>query len=104
MKIEGPRGVKPEEYDEMLELVKLVFRADLGERVPLLYNPENIENLRILKVNGRIVTHIGVSIKEVSILGCRTKVGSIGSVCTHPDYRRRGFATMVLEDLSLIHI
>ncbi len=99
MKIEGPRGVKPEEYDEMLELVKLVFRADLGERVPLLYNPENIENLRILKVNGRIVTHIGVSIKEVSILGCRTKVGSIGSVCTHPDYRRRGFATMVLEDI-----
>jgi len=97
--VEGPRGVKPEEFEEMRQLIKDVFKNDLIPKVPLLYKLNELENLRILKEDGKIVTHIGISIRDVSILGCKTKVGSIGSVCTHPDYRQRGFATMVLEDV-----
>jgi len=102
--MEGPRGTKPEELDEVTELVNLVFhrgRPDpptMRDNFPMLFSDWNLNNLRIIVEDNKIVSHIGVSQREISVLGCRTKVGSLGSVCTHPDYRERGFATMLLED------
>jgi len=102
--MQGPRGTKPEEFDEVTELVNLVFhggRLDpptMKDNFPMLFSDWNLNNLRIIVEDGKVVSHIGVSQREISVYGCRTRVGSIGSVCTHPDYRGRGFATMLLED------
>jgi len=102
--IEGPRGAKVDELGEVLDLVNLVFRTSRGmkptmqEEFPLLFNESNVENLRIIKVNGKVVSHVGIFECDAIIYGCRLKVGMIGSVCTHPDYRRRGFATRLVED------
>jgi GNAT superfamily N-acetyltransferase len=103
-KMQGPRGTKPEEFDEVTELVNLVFhggRPDpptMKDNFPMLFSDWNLNNLRIIVEDDKVVSHIGVSQREISVHGCRTRVGSIGSVCTHPDYRGRGFATMLLED------
>jgi len=102
--MQGPRGTKPEEFDEVTELVNLVFhggRPDpptMKDNFPMLFSDWNLNNLRIIVEDDKVVSHIGVSQREISVHGCRTKVGSIGAVCTHPDYRGRGFATMLLED------
>jgi len=102
--MQGPRGTKPEEFDEATELVNLVFhsgRTDpptMRDRFPMLFSDWNLDNLRIIVEDDKVVSHIGVSQREISVCGCRTKVGCIGAVCTHPDYRKRGFATMLLED------
>jgi GNAT superfamily N-acetyltransferase len=102
--MQGPRGTKPEEFDEVTELVNLVFhggRPDpptMKDNFPMLFSDWNLNNLRIIVEDDKVVSHIGVSQREISVYGCRTRVGSIGSVCTHPDYRGRGFATMLLKD------
>ena len=102
--MQGPRGTNPEEFDEVTELVNLVFhggRPDpptMKDQFPMLFSDWNLNNLRIIVEDDKVVSHIGVSQHAISVYGCRTKVGSIGSVCTHPDYRKRGFATMLLKD------
>ena len=102
--MQGPRGTKPGEFDEVTELVNLVFhggRPDpptMKDSYPMLFSNWNLPNLRIILEDDKVVSHIGVSQREISVCSCRTKVGGLGSVCTHPDYRERGFATMLLED------
>ena len=102
--MQRPKGTKPEEFDEVTELVNQVFHGGkidpptMKDRFPMLFSDWNLNNLRIILEDGKVVSHIGVSQREVSVYGCRTRVGSIGAVCTRPDYRKRGFATMLLED------
>ena len=102
--MQGPRGTKPEELDEVTELVNLVFHGGnpnpptMKDNFPMLFSDWNLNNLRVIVEDDKVVSHIGVSQREISVYGCRTRVGSIGAVCTHPDYRERGFATMLLED------
>lgn len=102
--MEGPRGTRKEEFDQVLKLVNYVFREsnnqppDMEKRYPFLFNEDNLENLRIILEDNRPVAHIGISEAEITVYGCRTKIGSIGSVCTYPQYRGRGFATLLLEN------
>jgi len=102
--MEGPRGTRKEEFDQVLKLVNYVFREsnnqppDMEKRYPFLFNEDNLENLRIILKDNRPISHIGISEAEIIVYGCRTKIGSIGSVCTYPQYRGRGFATLLLEN------
>ena len=102
--MEGPRGTGKEEFNQVMELVNLVFRTSRGmpatmqQQYPLLFNAANLDNMRVILEDGKPVTHIGICEAEVFIYGCRIKVGMIGAVCTHPEYRGRGFASMALAD------
>ena len=101
--MEGPRGARKEEFDQVLEIVDYVFRGGgnqppMREQYSLLFNYDNLDNMRILVEDGKPVSHIGISESEIVVYGCKTKIGSIGSVCTCPEYRERGFATRLLED------
>ncbi|MCK4419481.1 GNAT family N-acetyltransferase [Candidatus Aerophobetes bacterium] len=102
--MEGPRGTRKEEFDQVLKLVNYVFResnnqpSDMEKRYLFLFNEDNLENLRIILKDNRPISHIGISEAEIIVYGCRTKIGSIGSVCTYPQYRGRGFATLLLEN------
>lgn len=104
MEYEGPRAARADELGDVLKLVNLVFRTSrglpptMGEEFPLLFNEENAENLRIIKRGEEVVSHVGIFECEALIYGCRLKVGMIGSVCTHPEHRRRGLATALLRD------
>ena len=102
--MEGPGGTRKEEFDQVLELVNCVFRQsshqppNVGECYPLLFNHDNLDNMRIIVEDNKPVSHIGILESEITVYGCRTKIGSIGSVCTYPEYRGRAFATRLLED------
>lgn len=99
--VEGPMPCRLEDLDQLVELANRVFRphgGDMRREYPLLFDPENIENLRVVKLGGRIVSHVGLSIRDASILGFRLRVVSVGAVCTAPEARGRGFATMLMQD------
>jgi len=102
--MEGPRGTKKGEFNQVLKLVNYVFREssnrvpNMGKWYPLLFNEDNLENMRIIIEDNKPVSHIGISECEITVYGCKTKIGSIGSVCTYPEYRKRGFASLLLED------
>jgi predicted N-acetyltransferase YhbS len=91
--------------EEMLDLVQLVnrvFRAgregDMGEQYPLVFDAGNVENLRVARQGDRLVSHVGLCIRDAAILGARLRVASIGAVATDPEHRGRGVAGRLLED------
>lgn len=102
--MEGPRGTRKEEFAQAIRLVNYVFRgssnrpSNMEKWYPLLFNDDNLENMRIIWQDDRPVSHLAISESEIAIYGCKTKIGSIGAVCTHPEYRKRGFASLLLED------
>lgn len=103
--MDGPRAVRAEEYDSLVELVDTVFMTSRGrapamaELYPLLYHPRHAEHMRVMVDGGRVVTHIGVRVWDIVVHGCRVRMGSIGGVATDEAYRGRGLATAVLNDV-----
>ena len=99
--IDDPRPAQPDEIQEAVALSNLMFRKDrepnMGRFYPLIFSPEHPEAVRVIKIDGRIVSMIGGVIRDMSILGCVVRCGSIGSVCTHPDLRGRGLATRLQQ-------
>jgi len=102
--MEEPRGTRKKEFTQVMKLVNYVFRessnkpSNMEKWYPLLFNDDNLENMRIIWDDGKPVSHLGISESEIIIYGCKTKIGSIGAVCTHPEYRKKGFASLLLED------
>jgi len=101
---EGPRGTRREEFGKVMELVEGIFvRArergtNMGDGFPLLFNQDNLENMRIFLLDGKPVAHIGFSVVEATLYGCRLKIGMVGAVGTDPMHRGRGLAGRLLGD------
>jgi len=102
--LEGPRAAKLEELLEVVGLVNEVFMTPrgfppiLGEVFPLLFNVNNLDNLRIIVMDGKIISHVGIWEGSLLIYGSWFKVGMIGAVCTHKDFRGRGYASALVMD------
>ncbi|MEK7397356.1 MAG: GNAT family N-acetyltransferase [Candidatus Poribacteria bacterium] len=96
--VEGPRGIMPDELDELSELVGKVFNWQMRNSFPTLFCKENADNMRIMKEDGKIVSHIGIVVRDMIINGCKISVGNVGAVCTDENYRKRGYAWSILED------
>lgn len=50
----------------------------------------------IVEDDGQPVCHVGLHRREGMWKGRTTRIGGIGGVVTHPDYRRRGLASVAL--------
>ena len=81
--IEGPRGAREGELEK-----------------PSLFNRDSVDNVRVFVDNGKVVSHQEFYVREVSILGCKIRLGSIGGVDTLREYRKRGFATELFDDCT----
>lgn len=68
-----------------------------GEEWPRIYRLENLENLRMLRVGGRIVSSAAIYPHEVRFGDARLWVGGITGVATDAAYRRRGYGTRVMQ-------
>ena len=69
--MEGPRPVRPDEFDSLMELINTVFSSHQGrmrDAFPLLFNCRNWENLFVFVDNSRVVSHVGLRLDEIIIL------------------------------------
>jgi GNAT superfamily N-acetyltransferase len=96
--MDGPRGTRIEEKESLKQCLGTVFRPTLWDEYPQLFNDENLDNCRVMVHQGQVVTHIGMLIRDASILGCRIRVCNVGGVATLPDFRKRGLATQTFAD------
>ena len=100
--MDGPRACRDSEFDEVISLINRVFRAgtdqDIGTDYPLVFDRSKMDYMRVVSVDGKIVSHVPVAPREVVAAGDRFMVGIISPTVTHPDYRRRGYATLCLRD------
>lgn len=99
---EGPQPCSPADLHSAVELANRVFRpegsGDMAREYPLLFSESNVENLRVVKARGRVVSLVGLCIRDADILGYRFRVVSVGSVCTDPAFRGRGLASALMRD------
>jgi len=102
MTIEGPHAATEEQLPGLIGLTNRVFRSrgetSMGRDFPLLFCEENLEGLRVFTDDGVPVAHVGMLVRDVSLLGTRHTSCAIGAVCTHPDYRGQGLATRLMAD------
>lgn len=101
MVVDGPRACRADEMPAMCELVNEVFDPELqrmGAWFPTLLSAENPGYQSVVWADGRPVSFLGVQVSEMHVGSARLNVGRIGAVCTHADYRARGFAEAVLHD------
>ena len=100
--VDGPRACRASEFEEVIALINQVFRAgtnqDIRTDYPLVFNHSKMKYMRILKVDGTVVAHVPVWSREAIIGDDRLRFGIISPTVTHPDYRRRGYATRCLRD------
>ena len=100
--IDGPRACRASEFEEVIALINGVFRAgtdqDIRTDYPLVFHPSKMEYMRILKADGVVVSHVPVWPREVVAGDDRFMIAVISPTVTHPDYRRRGYATRCLQD------
>ena len=101
-RVDGPRACRPEELPQVVELIDAIFRAGSGQHIatdyPLVFTPRHAERSRVLAVDGRIVAHVPAAPRIAAAGPDRFGVAMIAPTATHPDYRRRGYATQCLRD------
>ncbi len=100
--MDGPRACLPSDDVEIVDLINKLFREGTGQDVrtdyPLLYDPARLSYRRVIKMDGKVVAHVPVVPREVILDEDAFTVGLISATLTHPDYRRRGLATLCLRD------
>jgi hypothetical protein len=105
---DGPRACGPYDLAPALDLINLVFRTQAAAGPPRapsmgwdyshVYNPHNLQNVRIVNHFGRPVSSVGIYPTTVQTPQGTLNVGGINAVETHPDYRRLGLATITMRD------
>ena len=68
-----------------------------GEEWPRIYRQENLDNIRVLRVDGRIISSAAIYPHEVRFGNARLRIGGITGVATNAAYRRRGYGTRVMQ-------
>ncbi len=56
------------------------------------------EHSRLIRENGKIVSHVSIIEKPVRFGPAVVKLAGIGDVCTHPNARGKGYAQILMED------
>lgn len=96
---DGPRLVRREELIASYQLFRICFGflATVSEGEILAeYVPPRRGGTYALVHEGKPVSQIAIFHDEIKMYDGKVRAGSIGGVCTHPDYRRQGLASQLL--------
>jgi len=94
----GPIGCPPELRSSLVDLIDEVFRPGMEAAFPHLLAEENLENCRVTVADGKVVSHIGYIVSDVTILGAPLRVACLGAVGTLEACRGQGYATAEFTD------
>lgn len=104
--MQGPRETKKEEFNEVINLINNVFRLSRGckptmqEEFPLLLNYNNCDNMRIIVEDGIPAADVNFLNQDIKIEDSIVKEASIGAVCTNEKYRKKGYSSLILDDVE----
>jgi predicted N-acetyltransferase YhbS len=99
MLVEGPRQARPEEIEQVTDLVSTIFRFGHYGREHMIEAMRRpvMETGRVIVEQGVPVSYIYAHDSAYNMYGCTTRVSSIGCVCTREDRRNQGFADAILK-------
>ncbi len=74
--------------------------SDIAQHARTLGAPWEAVSTPFVRFEGEMaVTHVGVLEIPMVVMGQRVTVGVIHGVCTHPEFRRRGYFRQVMEEV-----
>ena len=95
--VEGPRPCRPDELAQVIGLVDAAMRQGSDQTLltdyPLVYAPDNLPNVHVVAVDGRLVATAPVLPRRIRGPGYEYMAGIISPTATDPDYQHRGFGT-----------
>ncbi|UUZ80013.1 GNAT family N-acetyltransferase [Paenibacillus sp. P26] len=95
------RAMKETELAVAAALADLIFRDDeqtsMGDAFPPIFQTAMSHSFGAFAEDGRLAAFMGLVPSVLRIGNARLNVFSIGSVCTHPDFRGQGLASRSLE-------
>jgi len=97
---DGPRRVRPDEWIASLKLWRICFGGtELEKEAETLakYVPPKRGGTYILAHAGQTVSQIGTFHDRLKLYDGEIRAGSVGGVCTHPEYRGKGLASQLFE-------
>jgi predicted N-acetyltransferase YhbS len=96
----GPRRLVAHELPALEILVDTVFMngtaGAMRRLFPTLFNDRNVDNLLVFSEMNRIASHVGRVERWASLGGCTVRVGCVGAVATHEEFRGRNLASQLL--------
>jgi len=95
------RAAKESEFEEIIDLLCNVFVEKCRPRyASQIYGDSSyqLHQSRVCIVDGKIVSHIRVSERKIHLGQAVVKLGGVGMVGTLPEYRRRGYASAVMQN------
>lgn len=96
------RGARETELAEVIDLQCQVFRPDGHTRFwdylrkDASFHPDQ---LRVVVVDGRIAATLRVWDRVMRFGAIPVRMGGIGGVCTHPDFRGAGYARAMMQEV-----
>ena len=107
------RALQESEFDEHAELVYVSYshERDLKPGEMLAHRDWWLRSIerdayyepaqtRVMSVDGRLVASVGCYYRPTWVRGQRVEAACIGSVCTHPDHRRKGYVREILSEAT----
>lgn len=102
--MEGPRPPQSTEFNEILDFLNYNLRPkatwSISQEYPTALNSENMNNIRIIKAEGKIAAHAVVQYSITKTVAGLFKVGAIGSVVTDPEFRNQGLSKQVINECA----
>src|SRR6266542_456766 len=96
----GPRLIRREELFASDQLFRICFEmpeADNEGELLANYAPPRRGGTFVMVHEGKPVSQISIFHDQLKVYDGTIQVGSIGGVCTHPDYRKQGLASRLME-------
>lgn len=96
--MDGPRPVRPEEIEDLTDLLDAIFGFDYYKREYMIAGLRRpvMETGRVIAEGGKPISYIFSHDAELSMYGCTVRVASIGCVGTREDRRKKGYAGAIL--------
>lgn len=98
----GSFSADPTLSQQLFQLLETVFPGitQTAEYISALGTPWEDASTPFIRFQGdSAVTHVGVLELPLVIMGQKVTVGGIHAVCTHPEFRRRGYYRQVMEEV-----
>lgn len=88
------------EFEQAIRLADKAFRDEkhisMGKAFPQVFSPELNQSYGAF-INDELVSYIGLVPSVIHLGDAEIQAYSIGAVCTHPNHRKKGYASMLLE-------
>ena len=91
VEIKTVKSLTPEESEEVFKLLTVVFEADIST---WNWTPDDWRLL--VRVEDKLVSHIAIIERTCLVNGKPVKVGGVGGVGTHPEWRGHGLASLAM--------